>query len=296
MKIAAVIVTYRPDESVFFRLLDTLRSEVGMICVVDNGSDRAFLDQLSPRLGEHDALLPLGANLGIAEAQNRGIALARQQGASHVILFDHDSNPAADMIPNLFSALQQLEAKGVKVASVGPRYLDDRQDNPPPFIRVQGLRLRRCLHADEGDVVEVDYLIASGSLIPMAVLDMVGGMDSDLFIDYVDIEWGQRARAKGFRNFGCFSAKMEHSLGDEPIRFMNGAYPARSPLRHYYMFRNAVLLYRMGHIPFDWKLADAYRLLLKFVFYSLFACPRYRHFWMMSKGVVHGCHGRAGKL
>jgi rhamnosyltransferase len=296
MKTAAVIVTYRPDEAVFFRLLERLHDQVQLVCIVDNGSDSRFLTALSARLAGHEHLLPLGANLGIAEAQNRGIALAKQLGATHVILFDHDSSPALDMVSRLSGELFRLEAKGFRVASIGPRYLDERQDNPPPFIRVKGLRLTRCLVAEDGDSVEVNYLIASGCLIPVDVLNEVGGMNSDLFIDYVDIEWGQRARAKGYRNFGCFSALMQHSLGDEPIFFLKEAYPVRSPLRHYYMFRNAVLLYRMRHIPFDWKLADGFRLWLKFVFYCLFASPRRQHFWMMTKGLVHGCSGRTGKL
>lgn len=295
MQVVAVVVTYHPDLAVLGNLLNRLVLQADGIVVVDNGSADEVTAALVSHEGERFRFLSLGRNVGIAAAQNEGIACARKMGASHVVLFDHDSDPRQDMLPHLKASLSRLQAQGCRVASIGPCYIDERQANPPPFIRVRGLRLVRCLAPESGDAVSVDYLIASGCLIPLTVLDDVGGMDASLFIDYVDIEWGLRARSKGYENFGCFSAQMHHSLGDEPISFLGTAYPARSPLRHYYMFRNAVLLYRQKHVPADWKWADGIRLLLKYGFYTLFAKPRLQHFRMMSRGVWHGLIGRSGK-
>jgi rhamnosyltransferase len=69
-----------------------------------------------------------------------------------------------------------------------------------------------------------------------------------------------------------------------------------TPLRHYYHFRNAVWLYRQNWVPRNWKWVDGYRLLLKYVFYSLFARPRVTHWRMMTLGIWHGLRGRAGCL
>lgn len=296
MSVVAVVVTYEPDATALLPLLDSLVKQVAHVVVVDNGSAKDVAALLKDYPAGRLLLLPLDENRGIAAAQNVGIRWARQQEASHVILFDHDSRPASDMVTTLLASEAALSEVGHRVASIGPRYMDDRQDNPPPFIRVSGLRLHRCLAPEIGDSVSVDYLIASGCLIPIKVLDGVGDMAEDLFIDYVDIEWGQRARSKGYENFGCFSATMAHSLGDEPIRFLGAAYPARSPLRHYYMFRNAVLLYRMAHIPTAWKWADGLRGVLRFGFYALFAKPRRKHLKMMLLGILHGLRGKTGKL
>lgn len=292
--VVAVVVTYHPELSVLFRLLDGLSVQVDAVVIVDNGSGEALHEAVRTRSRPTEVFVSFGENRGIATAQNAGIARARELDATHVVLFDHDSNPSSDMLAHLLTCMLRLESEGHRVASVGPCYMDDRQDNPPPFIQVRGLSLTRCLRPDGGDAVAVDYLIASGCLMPMAALADIGEMDAALFIDYVDIEWGQRARSKGYQNFGCFSAHMQHSLGDEPIRFLGTSYPARSPLRHYYMFRNAVLLYRMKHIPSDWKWADCMRLVLKYGFYTLFAKPRRKHLAMMTKGVWHGLLGRAG--
>lgn len=294
--VVAVVVTYQPNMESLLSLLSRLDGQVEFIVVVDNGSTADVSLALGGHVIDKLSVISLGENCGIAVAQNRGILLAREIEASHVILFDQDSAPSADMVAKLIACEARLALDGHCVASVGPRYFDERQNNPPPFIRVENGMLKRCLLPEVGDAVSVDYLIASGCLIPMGALNLVGDMADELFIDYVDIEWGLRAKSMGMENFGCFSAKMAHSLGDDPIRFLGAVYPARSPLRHYYMFRNAVLLYRMKHVMLNWKLADGLRGVLRFGFYALFAKPRMEHLKMMIKGIFDGLRNRTGKL
>jgi rhamnosyltransferase len=186
-------------------------------------------------------------------------------------------------------------AEGKKVAAVGPCYMDIRQNNPPPFIRIEGLAVRRQYAEKPDSVVEVDYLIASGCLIPAGVLPTVGLMNVDLFIDYVDIEWGLRAKALGFQSFGVFAARMEHSLGDEHVSFIGKQIPLHSPLRHYYLVRNGFWLYKQKGLPLSWKFVDGYRMLIRICFYALFAKPRSKHFSMMMRGLFHGLKSRMGR-
>lgn len=289
--IVAIVVTYQPTLDILDQLLVALWPQVKSVVVVDNGSHFDLEAWNRERVTNPVELLLLGENRGIAAAQNVGIQWARDRGAGFVLLMDQDSVPAPDMVEKLLSALSEQ----LLPAAAGPRYMDARQDNPPPFIRVHGLRLVRCACATEKSVVPVDYLIASGCLIPMSVLDKVGGMRDDLFIDYVDIEWGLRARHHGFHSYGVCPAHMQHSLGDHPIKFFGKSIPLHSPLRHYFHFRNAVLLYREPWVPLNWKLVDGWRLLLKYVFYSLFAKPRLAHWRMMTLGVWHGLVGKTGK-
>jgi rhamnosyltransferase len=292
-KVVAVIVTYRPELVVLFELLDSLRGQVSAVVIVDNGSPATFLDSLRHRLRASEHLIEFGNNRGIAAAQNRGIEEAKLLGATHLALFDHDSNPGADMIPELLNSCRDLQSQGHKVAAIGPYYVDPRQGDVPVFVAVRGFRLRRLKRGGE-TCVPVDHVIASGTLIPVNAFDAVGEMNEALFIDYVDIEWCLRARSKGFGVFGCYAAKMFHSLGDEPVVFRGKARPVRSPVRHYYMFRNAMILYRMKHVPFDWKVADALHCIPRFGFYALFAKPRLQQLKMMSLGLWHGLIGRTG--
>lgn len=289
------MVTYQPDLARLRRLLDAVAPQVAHVVVVDNGSGDDCLGWLRSLASQALTLVELGSNRGIAAAQNIGIAQARKTGCSHLLLLDHDSIPAPTMVTDLLHAIGRVKPTGRGVAAVGPRYLDERQDNPPPFIQVRGLRVHRCPCETPDAVVEVDYLIASGSLIPMTTLDVVGGMADELFIDYVDIEWGLRARRLGFQSYGVCGARMSHDLGDAPISFMGRRLPVHSALRHYYHFRNAVWLYRSADLPLHWKCADGWRLLLKYGFYTLFANPRREHFLMMSQGMLDGLRGRMGR-
>lgn len=290
--VAAIVVAYHPDIDLLGAQLTRLAPQVTDIVLVDNGSPCDLVAWNAERVPAAAVVIALGENLGIAAAQNVGIQWARKRRAEFILLMDQDSIPAPDMVEKLISAI----AKQSSPAAVGPRYLDKRQDNPPPFIRIQNLTLGRCACATEDSVVSVDYLISSGCLIPMSVLDKVGYMRDDLFIDYVDIEWGLRARHHGFQSYGVCGAHMQHSLGDQPIKFLGKNIPLHSPLRHYYHFRNAVVLYKEQWVPLNWKLVDGWRLCLKYVFYALFAKPRLAHLHMMTLGVWHGLRGKGGEL
>lgn len=293
--ITAIVVCYKHDVGQIAKLLHTMLEQQVDTIIIDNNSDADLYDWLIDKGFSEIYYKPLYGNFGIAKAQNIGIAWARELGSDYVVLLDQDSEPAYDMIAKLMGAYEVI-AQNYPVAAVGPRYLDPRQDNPPPFIRVTGLHLERCACPTADTVVPVDYLIASGCLIPMATLDRVGGMAEELFIDYVDIEWGLRAKYHGFQSFGVCAAQMAHSLGDNPIHFFGRKIPLHSPLRHYYHFRNAVWCYRQPWLPGNWKLVDGWRLALKYGFYSLFAKPRLAHFVMMTRGLWHGWLGRMGEL
>jgi len=273
----AVIVCYGPDLDQLGRLMDALSPQVAGIIVVDNGPDARLRAWLEPRTGPGLLHLPMGGNRGVASGHNAGIAAVRERGASHAILFDQDSLPAPDMVARLLAAAADAVALGQRVASAGPLFHDPRDGTTYPFIRLAGWKIERVVKPDHDGTQGrpkyclADYLITSGCLIPLAALDAIGGMEDGLFIDYIDIEWGLRARAAGFVNLGVFDARMEHDLGDPPRRYFGGRLrvPMHSPLRHYYHFRNALQLYTRGYIPLRWRLNDGYRLLLKGVFYSV---------------------------
>lgn len=291
--ICAIVVTFYPDLEVLKQQLYVLARQVDHIVVVDNGSSIDLGQWLGEQcLTDVITLLSLDHNYGIAKAHNLGIAHARDCGATYVLLMDQDSIPADDMVGQLV----RVALDNKNVAAVGPRYFDNRQCNPPPFIAVKGFKLERYLCNGNQRSVTTDYLISSGCLIPMATLNVVGGMREDFFIDYVDIEWGLRAKACGFQSFGACGAYMHHSLGDTPQRFFGKNIPVHSPLRHYYHVRNAILLYKEDWVPWNWKVVDGWRLFLKFVYYSLMTKPRFRHFLYMSKGIVDGVLGRSGAM
>ena len=291
--IVAILVLYQHTEEVLDQILDALISQVSSIVVINNGPRLDATISKKKTYSQNIEFLQLDTNLGIAAAQNIGINWARNRKANFVLLMDQDSIPAHDMVERLVYAISQQ----VTPAAVGPRYLDDRLDKPmSPFFRHRGLRLERCTSTNLDSVIEVDFLISSGSLIPISVLDVVGGMREDLFIDYVDTEWVWRASHHGFKSYGVYSANMMHNLGDQSVKFFGKNVTLHSPLRHYYFFRNAFILYKESWIPFNYKLVDLWRLCFKFIVYSLIARPRLTQCMMMTFGMWHGLIGKTGKF
>jgi len=290
--VCGVIVTYHPSSVKLMELVDAIRPQLSSLIIVDNGSSFDF----SGLTRQYDCeIVELGENFGIAHAQNAGIERARERGTEFVLLLDQDSIPAPDMVAQLVEAYRRLTATGAKVAAVGPSYVDPRQGEAAAFVYLDGLKLRRREHRGAEPVVEADFLIASGCLVPVAVLDEVGVMVDDLFIDYVDIEWGLRARRDGFLSYGVFAARMEHALGDEWIRFRDRRVPVHSPLRHYYHVRNAIWLCKQAWISWQWRYVLLLRSVKMALFFSVFAPRGLTHLKMMGLGFWHGLCGRMGR-
>lgn len=299
-KVVSVTVAYEPDPDLLMRQLLALNPQVNSIVVVDNGSGNSSDWHMRVTQETGARVLRLPNNAGIAAAQNAGIRFALDSGASHVLLMDHDSIPAPNMVMLLLAAELKLQSTGVEVAVLGPVSVDRRTGSLSGFVRLQGIRVVRVTCTATGDGrLEADFLIASGSLIPVSAFEVVGLMNEGYFIDHVDTEWCFRARAKGLRIFGVCNARMEHHLGDSVVRVWLGRWrevPLHSPVRNYYIFRNAVLMLRSVPMPWIWRLTHVYRLLQYIVFSALAVRPRWQRIGLMVKGVWHGLTGRTGPL
>lgn len=133
-------------------------------------------------------------------------------------------------------------------------------------------------------MIDVDFLIASGCLIPLSAIDEVGDMVDEMFIDYVDIQWGLRVQSKGYRSYGVCGAPMEHALRDESIAFGKRHVPVHSPLRH---VRNAIWLCRQRWLTKRWKIDLLWRVVCQFALFSIMTVPRLQHARMMSVAPWH---------
>lgn len=294
--IVAIIVSYHPDLVVLSGLLDAIRNQVEHVLVVDNGSTIDVNGFLADRNDPSIHCLSLGDNHGVAAAQNVGIAWAREQGADFVILFDQDSVPEGGMVALLHRAYQRKTDEGFQVAAVGPRYVDKRNCARASFSRLSGIRIRTEEWTIHNEAALADFVISSGSLISLKALNHIGCMNEALFIDQIDIEWGLRAKALGYQSFGVHNAVMLHSLGDAPLFFLGRKLLHHSPLRHYYIIRNAIWLISRSYTPLGWRLYFGRMILVRCLLYPLWVTPRFTYLSMMTKGLWHALLGRMGKL
>ncbi|TCK96569.1 glycosyltransferase family 2 protein [Paraburkholderia sp. BL9I2N2] len=287
----AVVVFYNPDAACIER---ANRLAARMHCVVvDNTPDVRPASELG--LAGAIEYLPNGENAGIATAINQGVEALMRGGFEMAIIFDQDSEPPASLFTELPKVIDAANASGERVALAGPAYEDARLRGLAPFVRFKWGTLERIV--PQGDQpIEVDFLISSGSCINLRWWSSIGPMDDALFIDFVDLEWCVRAKQKGYRVLGVPWVHMSHELGGEPVRVLGRAYPMHSPLRHYYLFRNAVVLIGRSYVPWTWKSSELVKFPVRLVIYSLMPSQRMAHLKMALLGMWDGIRGRLGRL
>ena len=283
MKIAAVVVLYYPDNLLVKKLVESIQSSISIIILVDNTpeSDISYGNQIVDHdIGTDIITVSNRKNLGVAAAQNQGFRIAKEQGCDYLLILDQDSCPSGNLVSEQLSSLASIDAsRRDRIAAIAPCFYDERYDYSGTFIVLDKLipRKLKCNRSEE--VHFVDYAISSGLLVNISLIEDIGLMNEDLFIDYVDIEWCLRARSKGYYILAVFSAHFKHELGDMIRTYLWGRVkvPLRSPVRTYYMVRNAIILYKMKHIPLKWKIYDFMRLNLRVLMYFIINSSRTKH-------------------
>jgi rhamnosyltransferase len=295
MRVLAVAVTYNPDATMLAEALQSVTSQVQGLAIIDNGSiNGEAIHATASTLGSR--VIANKDNIGIAAAQNQGVELARQGGYSHVLLLDQDTILTPGVVSDLMNHLTALEAVHGRVAAVGPAYSEVHSGQKTRAYRATGLRLSRISLEGQTQPVESDSIIASGSLIPLAVLDEVGPVREDLFIDLVDVEWCFRARAAGYKSYLSPTAAVDHHLGKGTVSIGRRRIAVHVPVRNYYWIRNALWLARQTYTPLAWKLYFLSRCLAFLTAYSTLVDQRTLRLHLMCRGAWDSLHGRFGPL
>lgn len=301
--VMAVIVTYGPDPEQLCETLTSVMPQVDGVALIDNtpgGLPTAAAEAVNRLRAPYPGaffLVENRDNLGIAAAQNTGIELALRHGFSYVFLSDQDSVFADHTVSTLYQGYRTLISQGRRVGAVAAGYVN-RVANArarPVFVQHEGYRVRR-VRAVSG-LVPVTYVIASGCLIPSAVFEQVGVKNESLFIDWVDTEWCLRARKVGFEIYGSADVVVAHRLGDASVRILGRTIALHSPIRHYYMVRNALRLALYSQVC---NLRQRARIATSACLYALcfplLTRPRLEHLKMVSTGLVHGLFNKKGRF
>lgn len=267
--LATVTVTFNPSLAELQAQLHALPTSCIKV-IVDNASKPdiwADVVALASQF-QNAHLIRSKTNLGLAAAINRGVNwLATLTPAPQfVLLLDQDSEPQPGSIATLLAAFEQLRAAGHKVGCVGPLLADPDTNLTHGFHQSTRWRWTRAYPlAGTATPVPCANLNGSGTLVPLALFHQLDGLDEALFIDHVDTEWAFRVMAHGYSLWGIPDAVFKHSMGQASVRFwLLGwrVWPVRSPLRHYYLYRNAAMLMKRPYVPLVWKAWAAIKLLL----------------------------------
>lgn len=228
--VGAVIVTYNPDLNLLQKNIESIHCQVAKVVVVDNASNNCLgIQQLCSRFADVSCVF-LGENKGIAAAQNIGFSKLERHGCLWGVLLDQDSEFMQQGVEKYLLELNKRHE--LSIGMVTPRYID-RNSNESVV--------------EDYAVFEVEFPIASGSMVNVPTWRSIGGMDETLFIDRVDDDFDIRLRQAGYKLLQVSSVRLIHNIGD--IGVVNIG-PFRisvfhhNEFRKYYIARNAILYFK----------------------------------------------------
>lgn len=286
----AVVVSFNPDFTALLKLLGQLNKETDFI-VIDNGSPDIGKLSESITVYQHcKELLCLDENEGLAKALNIGIRWAKEQGYEFVFLFDQDSSLCDLFIERMVASYRKAELASTKpLAALGPRIFNPQSMRQTPFKLFNRLLLRsdRTLGPGSRSHFIADFLITSGTLLPLKHIENVGFMKESYFIDNVDLEWCFRAKSLGFNLVGTDDAILYHAIGERSMHPLvrSGIMAQHNPSRTYYSSRNRIHLYKVPYSPWGWKIRDIVRFTIK-ASWLLLSSKQRRQYWQnISSGI-----------
>ena len=296
-QVCAILISYHPDGGLP-RRVPRILEQVGALVIVDNGSGAEALAMLERIAADPRVSLVLNpTNLGVAGGLNLGVEQARASAFGWVLLLDQDSDLHEDMLRSLIE-VRAAYPEPCRLAVIGAGFDEETRPArepgaPEPGARQSGARAPRAAWE------EVESVITSGSLIPLAVHAAVGRFRDEFFIDYVDSEYCFRARSRGYRVIRTTRPLMSHTIGAPTRHSVLGVSKwttNHSPDRRYYIARNdTVMLREYGGYKFgSWAWKSLRRRLRTCKRILLYESSKARKIAAVSAGWWDGVRGRMG--
>ena len=231
-------------------------------------------------------------NLGFAEGCARGIARARQLGATFVLLLNNDVQVEPEFLDHLVKAAGDWPDAGL----LCPKILaQDRHSKPwylgGTFSLWCGIPVqvpRDWRRATEQGPREVDYATGCAMLIKPAVVERIGSFDPTFFAYCEDLDFSLRARRAGFKILLVPQAVVRHEVTDDD---------ARLSLSIYYSTRNLLEVMRRHAAWYHWTAFPAHFLVRWLGFFALLGCVRRRPEFVsaLTRGTVDFLRGGFGE-
>jgi len=268
--ILGAIITYNPDLVLLNQNINSFAIAVDFIVIVDNGSNN--IEAILALESDKIYVLRNAKNLGIAEGLNFALQYALENNFEFILTMDQDSFFEEPTIPILLSGFENE-----KTAIVCP-VLKDMNSNHLVCVAQE--------------YVEVFTTITSGSLCRVSTLKLVGGFNSKMFIDYVDVELCLRLQKNGFKILRSQFSVLCHHLGESKmysILGINFISTNHSPLRNFYFARNKVYVYKKYFIYFPTFVVRDFLSFCKTIFIILFfEQMKKAKIKMICRGIWHG--------
>jgi GT2 family glycosyltransferase len=199
-KVGVVTVTYN-SETVVGPFLDSLLAQDHnniVVYLVDNDSQDETLVEVAKYRDRRMRVMANADNVGVAAGNNQGIRAALDEGCSHVLLVNNDTEFEASLVTKLLDGMVDLSCEIVVPKSM---FFDE-----PDRVWFGGGGFKRWLayapyHVGEGDVDrpffdisrQIAYAPTCCMLLMAPVFSKVGMMDDLYFVYFDDVDFCYRA-------------------------------------------------------------------------------------------------------
>ncbi|EIO4105704.1 TPA: hypothetical protein ACGU4U_001496 [Vibrio vulnificus] len=279
-KVAILLTTYNPCVLSLSFNISTYIQQCGKIYLVDN-SPNPFEYSLLPSSIE---IISLRENKGIAMAQNIAYEAAKNDGYNFFIEIDQDSKLSENYVYDIFYEYTKIVEAHGPILGVGPVAISETQGLD--YYGYGALEIP----------IPVEHTLSSGFFYSSQAVEVCGLKNENLFIDLVDWEWCMRGKSSGLPSFVTPNVKILHSLGEGHKVIGPFKIGVPKPFRHYYQFRNTILLSSMKHIPIYWKLKNILKIIFKMFIYPILLDEGKSRLRFMIKGIFDGFKNKTAQL
>lgn len=234
-KFAAIIVSYNPDVELLKRNIEAISDQVEKVIIYDNSSNN--ITEISNLIVNYNNVFILKSktNDGISKAINNSVKTL-DKSFEWFLTLDQDSISP----PNLIAEYSKyINLVGVKMIS-------------PRVLLEIGKEIQKQQTTNSFEYI--NRCITSACLINTRAFYEVGGMDEQMFIDWVDHDICKHFEILNFKMLQCNNVLLYHNLGSStPIALTSilnkyiGTkilYEPYSAFRIYYMIRNTIYYMR----------------------------------------------------
>lgn len=300
MKYFSIIVSFNPDHNEVLKLVAVLsESDIGVV-IYDNTPELASASLFKSVVESHNfknvTILNSNGNKGLSTAFNESVQFVRDKHPEleGVFIFDQDSNLTTQVISDLVNNYIKLKSEGIDVGVIGGMPIDP--DNKPYHFRTSRQQSKNFENSkfDKENIIPVEFVISSFSLVPMSTFEKIGLFEKDYFIDLIDNEFCFRCIKYGLGVFMIKSAKFQHVVGSARISIFGRLIAISSPFRNYYQFRNPIFVAK----KYGWYVWCIRMLAQRFVQITLSGFREsnvLKRYKFALKGIIDGINSRGGE-